>query len=354
MQKIHLASLKPRKVSGGKYRLGLNLKSSPWISKTMIIVMVLLGCFSISAQNVSTITGHVMYENEEAVIGATVRVVGSQVAMSTDLDGNFSLPAKKGDSIEVTYIGCIPAVVKITDQKHYEVILKEDTKVLDEVVVTGYGAVSKKNLTTAISKIKADEVNKVGVSNMSQMLMGRAAGLNATLQSAQPGGGVNVTIRGGGTPIYVIDGMVMPSNSLEGGTGGTMTTMPLSVNRSGLQGLNPEDIESIEVLKDASASIYGIGAANGVILITTKKGKEGKVKVTYNGSFSMVRNYHYLDMLEADDFMNYSNGFGMERYLYQHKQGFMVLTLMTEVSHLLFHLNRLLRTLSIRIGVTRC
>lgn len=321
MEKNLLVSLKRHKVSFKEYRLRLNLKSIPWISKAMIIVMALSGCFSMSAQNVPTVTGHVMYENEEAVIGATVRVVGSQVAMATDLDGNFSLPAKKGDSLEVTYIGCLPAVVKITDSKHYEIILKEDTRVLDEIVVTGYGAVSKKNLTTAISKIKADEVNKVGVSNMSQMLMGRAAGLNATLQSAQPGGGVNVTIRGGGTPIYVIDGMVMPSNSLEGGTGGTMTTMPLSVNRSGLQGLNPEDIESIEVLKDASASIYGIGAANGVILITTKKGKEGKVKVSYNGSFSTVRNYHYLDMLEANDFMTYSNGFGMERYLYQHKQG---------------------------------
>lgn len=201
MEKNLLVSLKRHKVSFKEYRLRLNLKSIPWISKAMIIVMALSGCFSMSAQNVPTVTGHVMYENEEAVIGATVRVVGSQVAMATDLDGNFSLPAKKGDSLEVTYIGCLPAVVKITDSKHYEIILKEDTRVLDEIVVTGYGAVSKKNLTTAISKIKADEVNKVGVSNMSQMLMGRAAGLNATLQSAQPGGGVNVTIRGGGTPI---------------------------------------------------------------------------------------------------------------------------------------------------------
>ena len=112
------------------------------------------------------------------------------------------------------------------------------------------------------------------------MLMGRAAGLQATVSSAQPGGGVSINIRGGGEPLYVVDGVVMPSDALEGSSGGTTTVMPSSVNRSGLAGLNPEDIESIEVLKDASAAIYGINAANGVILITTKSGKKGKMKVS--------------------------------------------------------------------------
>ena len=115
---------------------------------------------------------------------------------------------------------------------------------LDEVIVTGYGAVSKKNLTTSIAKVKADEVNKAATSNMSQMLLGRAAGLQATVASAQPGGGINISIRGAGAPIYVVDGMVMPGSALEGDSGGSTTVMPSSVNRSGLAGLNPEDIES--------------------------------------------------------------------------------------------------------------
>ena len=117
------------------------------------------------------------------------------------------------------------------------------------MIVTGYGAVSKKNLTTSIAKVKADEVNKAATSNMSQMLLGRAAGLQATVASAQPGGGINISIRGAGAPIYVVDGMVMPGSALEGDSGGSTTVMPSSVNRSGLAGLNPEDIESIEVFE---------------------------------------------------------------------------------------------------------
>ena len=148
-----------------------------------------------------------------------------------------------------------------------------------------------------------------------------AAGLQATVASAQPGGGINISIRGAGEPIYVVDGMVMPGSALEGDSGGSTTVMPSSVNRSGLAGLNPEDIESIEVLKDASASIYGIGAANGVVLITTKKGKEGKVKVTYDGNVSLIKNYPYLDMLDAPSYMKYVNAFGREQYMHDHNMG---------------------------------
>lgn len=288
-------------------------------------LVALLMCMSLSfmsllAQN-GNITGKVTDTSGEPIIGAVVRVVGSPVGVNTDLDGQFSIPAKQGDQLEITYLGCKPAVVKIGDKLHYEIVMEEDVQSLEEVIVTGYGAVTKKNMTTAISKIKADDVDKTAISNMSQMLMGRAAGLQATMQSAQPGGGVNITVRGGGQPIYVVDGIIMPSSSLESDGGGKMTTLPSSINRSGLTGINPEDIESIEVLKDASASIYGIGAANGVILVTTKKGREGKAKVSYSGSYSWVRNNHYLDMLDGQEYMNYVNAFGKELYLYNHKQG---------------------------------
>ena len=141
--------------------------------------------------------------------------------------------------------------------------------------------------------------------------------MQATMQSAQPGGNVSISVRGGGDPVYVIDGIVMPSGSLENST----SIVPANVNRGGLAGLNPEDIESIEVLKDASASIYGIGAANGVILITTKKGVEGKMKVTYSGSMALVKSYKQLPMLSGSEYMKYVDVFGEETYKLNHEMG---------------------------------
>lgn len=286
----------------------------------MFTIMTLFCAMNIFAQN-SKITGQIMDESGEIIIGATVKVSNTGSGAITDVNGNFTLNAKKGEILEVSYIGYKSQKVTITEAKSYQIIMKEDSKMLDEVIVTGYGAVSKKNLTTAIVKVKADDVPKSATSNMSQMLMGRAAGLQATVSSAQPGGGVNISIRGAGTPIYVVDGMIMVGNSLEGSSGGHTTVIPSNVNRSGLAGLNPEDIESIEVLKDASASIYGIGAANGVVLITTKKGEEGKIRVTYDGSQSLVKNYPYLNMLDAQNYMKYSNLFSKEYYMFQHGMG---------------------------------
>ena len=141
--------------------------------------------------------------------------------------------------------------------------MSEDTKVIDEVVVVGYGAVSRKNLTTAIAQVKPEKIPQAATSNISQLLMGRAAGLQAVVNSTQPDGKVNISIRGGENPIYVVDGIVMPGDAIS--TNGGETGLPSNVNRGGLAGLNPADIESVEILKDASAAIYGIGAANGVI-----------------------------------------------------------------------------------------
>ncbi|MDR2917359.1 MAG: SusC/RagA family TonB-linked outer membrane protein [Tannerella sp.] len=290
------------------------------IRKVSLVGFCLLCVINCFAQNLK-ITGLVVDHEDEPVIGATIKIAGTSQGTVTDFDGAFGLQVEKGNILEVSYIGYSSKKVTVTGSEYYKIILDEDTQVLNEVIVTGYGAVSRKNLTTSIVKVKADEIPKTATSNMSQMLMGRAAGLQATVASAQPGGGVNISIRGAGEPIYVVDGMVMPASSLEGGSGGSTTVMPSSVNRSGLAGLNPEDIESIEVLKDASASIYGIGAANGVVLITTKKGKEGKVKVTYDGSFSFVKNYPYLDMLDAKEYMTYVNAFAKEQYMYNNNMG---------------------------------
>ena len=297
------------------------VKNNVFFLKTVSIASICLLCaVTLIAQN-DRIAGNVADEANEVIIGATVRVLGSSRGTITDLNGDFELNAVSGDVLEVSYVGYVTQRIRVTDAKFYSVILDEDVKVLGEIIVTGYGAVSRKNLTTSIVKVKADEIPKAATSNMSQMLMGRAAGLQATVASAQPGGGVNISIRGAGQPIYVVDGMIMPASSLDGSSGGSITAVPSSVNRSGLAGLNPEDIESIEVLKDASAAIYGIGAANGVVLITTKKGKEGKVNITYDGNLSVVKNYPYLEMLNAQDYMSYVNYFAKEQYMYNNGMG---------------------------------
>lgn len=284
------------------------------------IVMMALNVGAAFAQQNFTLEGVVIDEQDQPVIGASIVIKGNEtLGTISDIDGIFSLSVSNGSLLEISYIGYVTETLKVNNQKKVKIILREDTQVLNEVVVTGYGTTLKKNLTTAISQIKAEDVQKAGISNASQMLMGRAAGLQATVASAQPGGAVNISIRGAGAPIYVVDGIIQSADNNSDGSG--TQGLPSSVNRAGLAGLNPEDIESIEVLKDASAAIYGIGAANGVILITTKSGKEGKLKLSYNGSISFVRNIDYMDMLDARSFMEYSNLLAKEQYMFNSGMG---------------------------------
>ena len=289
----------------------------PLIALAAALVLSLAGSWA----QAQTVTGQVLDNQREPIIGAGVVIPGRTGGAITDVDGHYSIAAKAGDVLEFSAIGYKTTQVTVGASAIVDVILPDDVDLLNEAIVTGYGAVSKKNLTTAIAKVNVDEVQKTGTTNMSQMLMGRAAGLQATLSSTQPGGGVNVTIRGGGTPLYVVDGMVMPAGSLEGADGGTVSVLPSSINRSGLAGLNPDDIESIEVLKDASASIYGIAAANGVVLITTKKGKQGRVRVSYDGSYTWVVNYPYLTPLTGKEYMQQVNAWSKELYLVNNKMG---------------------------------
>jgi TonB-dependent SusC/RagA subfamily outer membrane receptor len=191
-------------------------------------------------------------------------------------------------------------------------------KSLNEVVVVGYGTMLRKNLTTAISSVKTENIPKTAISNMSQLLLGRAAGLRASITSSQPGGNVNLSIRGAGTPLFIVDGVMMPSDSPEVGSG--QTQVPNSIDRSGLVGLNPSDIESIEILKDASAAIYGIGAANGVVLITTRKGTSGQPKIVFDSNFSVVENTSYLKPLNAQEYMNLMNVMNKDAYLLNNNQ----------------------------------
>ncbi len=176
--------------------------------KTMLLTFSTICVLETYAQN-NKVKGRVVDVQGEPVIGASVIIKGQQKGVVTDIDGNYSIDVAKGETLQFSYIG-FRSVQKVADKPTVDVVMTEDANVLNEVIATGYGAVTRKNLTTAIDKVKGDDVIKTGTTNMSQMLMGRAAGLQATVSSAQPGGGVNINIRGGGEPLYVVDGVVMP------------------------------------------------------------------------------------------------------------------------------------------------
>lgn len=279
-------------------------------------IVITPAAVSTSGTGPVTIKGTVLDKTGQPVIGASALIKGTTKGVVTDIDGKFSFEVPKGSVIEISSLGYAVLEHKALRGGEVEFVLEDDYELLNEAVAVGYGTTSRKNLTTSVATIKPETINKAATSNMSQMLMGKAAGLRANMSSSQPGGNVDISIRGGGTPIYIVDGIVMPSGSLEVGNGAIET--PNSINRAGLAGLNPGDIESIEVLKDASAAIYGINAANGVILITTKKGTEGTPRISVETNYSFVRNYEYLQPLTSKEYMNFANVFGKESYLLNH------------------------------------
>src|SRR5665648_695993 len=272
---------------------------------------------SSNSQQIHNVSGKVTDASGNTLPGVSVVIKGTTTGTITGPDGDYSISnIPENATLQFSFVGMRLQEVTVGTETTINISMAEESIGIDEVVAVGYGTTSRKNLTTAISKVNTDEITKAASSNMTQLMMGRDGGLQATVASAQPGGNVNISIRGAEEPIYIVDGVMMPGSSLEGGSGGSMTVTPSAVNRSGLAGLNPEDIQSVEILKDASASIYGIGAANGVILITTKKGKEGALKVSYDGSQSVVMNYKYLDILNAQQYMGLFNVFNKEQYLY--------------------------------------
>lgn len=240
------------------------------------------------------INGTVFDAKGEPIIGANVRVKGSTLGTITDLDGVFSLDVPENAILEVSYIGYESQTVHVADKTQFSFILKEDTEVLEDVVVIGYGSVKKSNLTGAVASVKMEEVPQTATTEVSNLLIGRVPGLSIRQNSAAPDGDYKMVIRGSAStnaeniPLYVIDGF----------PGGDINAV------------NPNDIESIEVLKDASStSIYGARAANGVILVTTKRGKQGKVNINFkaNASFQTMANPY--DMMDAKEYMQMSNDF---------------------------------------------
>ena len=236
--------------------------------------------------NAQTVKGTVISGTDnEPLIGASVMVQGTKDGTVTDLDGNFTIAAKNGQTLEVSYLGFITQKVKVTGSV-INVTLNEDKQSLDEVVVVGYGVQKKKLVTGATVQLKGDDIAKLNTTNPLSAMQGQTPGVNIVSTSGQPGAAMSVTIRGLGTvgnsqPLYLIDGV-----------GGDITT------------LNPADIESIDVLKDAaSAAIYGAQAANGVVLVTTKSGKEGSSKITYDGYVGWQTLGRKFEMLNSNQYM---------------------------------------------------
>lgn len=271
-------------------------KTSQKFSQSRMLCKVALVAFMLAFQamlgigagvlNAQTVKGTVISGTDnEPLIGASVMVQGTKDGTVTDLDGNFTIAAKNGQTLEVSYLGFITQKVKVTGSV-INVTLNEDKQSLDEVVVVGYGVQKKKLVTGATVQLKGDDIAKLNTTNPLSAMQGQTPGVNIVSTSGQPGAAMSVTIRGLGTvgnsqPLYLIDGV-----------GGDITT------------LNPADIESIDVLKDAaSAAIYGAQAANGVVLVTTKSGKEGSSKITYDGYVGWQTLGRKFEMLNANQYM---------------------------------------------------
>ena len=261
------------------------------------MLVLMLGLFlSVGAFAQIDVKGHVKDAQGEPVIGATVRVVGTQTATVTDFDGNFALKADQGADITVTYVGYQDATVKAAP--NLVITLREDAAVLNEVVVIGYGQVKKSDLTGSVTAMRPDSKNKGVVVNPQDMIAGKVAGVNITSNDGAPGSGAMIRIRGGSSlnasndPLIVIDGLAMDNEGVKG------LSNPLSM-------INPADIESFNVLKDASATaIYGSRGSNGVIIITTKKGRKGALapQISYSGSLTISNNKKTLEVMDGDEY----------------------------------------------------
>lgn len=270
--------------------------------RSVAISSVLLASVGAFAQNgMKDIKGVIYDDRGEPVIGASVVVQGTSNGTISDLDGNFTLSVPEGSVIEISFVGFETQKIKVAQKSDFHIVLHDDTEVLDEVVVVGYGVQKKSDLTSAVASVKADEIVGTSVTSLDQGLQGRAAGVVVLNTSGQPGAGTSIRIRGTSSingnnePLYVIDGIPVISDAASFSTGATQNP---ALNP--LTNINPNDIESIEILKDASAtSIYGARGANGVVLVTTKHGKSGKPNVSVGAKFTWQQVTKQMDMLNS-------------------------------------------------------
>lgn len=274
----------------GTYLLIILINTFNIMNKRLFSIAILLwiAFVGFAQAQTMTVTGVVMAQDEaDPVIGANVMVKGTSVGTITDFDGQFAVQAKVGDILQVSFMGYKNQDVKVTGSGPFRITLVPDNVQLQEVVAIGYGTMKKSDLTGSVTSVSAEQLLKAPVSGLDQALQGRAAGVTVTSNSGQPGQGATIRIRGigsalgGNDPLYVVDGVI---------TGD-------------IKWLSPTDIQSMEILKDASATaIYGSRGANGVILITTKSGSEGKMNITFDAYWGIQNRWKKMDVLGSKDF----------------------------------------------------
>ena len=250
----------------------------------MALVALMAGMTSVSAQN-HKVTGTVTADDGSAIIGANVLVVGQTMGTTTDVKGNYSITVSEKASLEFSYLGYETQVVAVGKRNKIDVTLTSDSQVLEDLVVVGYGVQRRSDVAGSVASIKAEDMNIYPSSNISEMLRGLSAGVQVTSGGGAPGSSSSIQIRGSrsltasNSPLYVIDGV--PSNATE------------------FNMINNNDVASIEILKDAAAqAIYGARAANGVVMVTTKRGQSGKTEVNFESTISVQslwRNFKYYD-----------------------------------------------------------
>ena len=272
----------------------------------LLVALFVIGCLQLMAQT-RTIKGEVTdAQNGEALIGATVMVEGEKGGTVTDFDGNFSLQvSSSAKKIKVSYIGYIDKVLSISN--NMKVKLESDSKALADVVVIGYGTARKSDLTGSVATVKSKDFNKGLVSSPEQLINGKVSGVQIMSNSGSASAGSTIRVRGGASlnasndPLIVLDGVPLEQGGISGNSSNFLSM------------INPSDIESMTVLKDASSTaIYGSRASNGVIIITTKKGQQGAVKVNFNTTNSLQTRAQMVDMLSRDEFVNVINQFGTD------------------------------------------
>jgi TonB-linked SusC/RagA family outer membrane protein len=268
------------------------------LKKLGITLLTIMIPYCVYSQSI-TVKGTVTDNNNESLIGVTIKEVGTNNGTITDINGNFEIKVSPNASLSFSYIGYKNKTVKVGNQRIINVVMEPDILGLDEVVVVGYGQMKRSDLTGSVVSVGTEAIQKSISTSIDQVLQGRAAGVQVQQTSGMPGASASIRIRGINSlnastePIYVIDGVI-----IEGGASNSTST-----NTNPLAAINPADILSVDILKDASATaIYGSRGSNGVILITTRKGKKGEATIGYNGYVGWQQIPTKIDVLNLQEY----------------------------------------------------
>jgi TonB-dependent starch-binding outer membrane protein SusC len=296
-------------------RQGVALKS---LMKTTLMAITMLVSMSTFAQD-KTVSGKVTDKSDgSGMPGVSVSVKGSNKGTQTDVNGTYKIAAPANATLIFSFVGFTKQEIAVGARSEMNVTLASSDKALDEVIVVGYGTTTRKDATGGVTSLSAKDFNQGVIASPEQLLQGRAAGVQLTPTSGEPGAGINIRIRGttslrsGNSPLYVVDGIALDGESTSEGANGRSGFGEVAA-KNPLNFMNPSDIENITVLKDASAAaIYGSRGANGVILITTKKGKSGSSNMSFNASTSISSNYKNYDVLSTADFIREATKAGLD------------------------------------------